>query len=48
MFYGCSGLTVIPEMKIKKLANSCYLNMFNFCNGLTSISALELPATTLA
>lgn len=45
MFFGCTGLTVAPELPATTLVNSCYGNMFRDCTGLTS--APELPATTL-
>lgn len=46
MFYGCTSLTVAPELPATTLANSCYYSMFQGCTSLTT--APELPATTLA
>ncbi len=46
MFYGCTSLTVAPELPATTLANNCYNYMFSDCTGLTV--APELPATTLA
>ena len=45
MFFGCTSLTVAPELPATTLANNCYYGMFNGCTSLTV--ALELPATTL-
>ena len=46
MFYGCTSLTVAPELPATTLASQCYNNMFYGCTSLTV--APELPATTLA
>lgn len=45
MFYGCSALTVAPELPATTLAQNCYYQMFHGCTSLTT--APELPATTL-
>jgi hypothetical protein len=49
MFYGCTGLTSIPEnlLPATTLASYCYRNMFFGCTGLTSLPENLLPATTL-
>ena len=47
MFYGCTSLTVAPELPATVLASSCYYNMFNSCTALTTAPSV-LPATTLA
>lgn len=46
MFYGCTKLTMAPELPAKTLDTGCYTAMFNDCKRLTA--APELPATTLA
>ena len=46
MFYGCSSLTIAPELTATTLADHCYENMFNVCTSLATAPAL--PATTLA
>ena len=46
MFYGCTGITVAPELPAITLEKECYHAMFAYCTGLTS--APKLPATTLA
>ena len=46
MFYGCTSLTVAPELPATTLADGCYKFMFYGCTSLTT--APELPATTLA
>ena len=45
MFYGCTSLTIAPELPATTLASYCYQNMFANCTSLTT--APELPATTL-
>ena len=47
MFYGCHGLTTLPQdmLPATTLANSCYSGMFQYCSNLTNSPAL--PATTL-
>ncbi len=45
MFYGCSLITVAPNLSATVLKNSCYRQMFQECTSLAS--APELPATTL-
>ena len=45
MFYGCSLITVAPDLPATVLKNSCYRQMFQECTSLAS--APELPATTL-
>ena len=46
MFFGCTGLTTVPNLPATTLASSCYSNMFSGCSGLTTVP--NLPATTLA
>lgn len=46
MFYGCTSLTVAPELPATTLAVDCYNAMFNGCTSLTT--APILSATTLA
>lgn len=46
MFYGCTGLTVAPQLPSTEVSSYCYREMFYGCNSLTS--APQLPATTLA
>ena len=46
MFYGCTGLTKVPELPATTLARECYSGMFGGCTSLTS--APTLPATMLA
>ena len=46
MFYGCTKLTMAPELPAKTLDTGCYTAMFYDCKRLTA--APELPATTLA
>ena len=46
MFYGCSSLTIAPELPATTLANYCYTYMFYGCSSLPT--APDLPATTLA
>lgn len=46
MFYGCTGLTKVPDLPATSLANACYSYMFSGCTGLTK--APDLPATSLA
>lgn len=45
MFYGCSGLTVAPELSSTTLADYCYGSMFRGCSGLTT--APDLLCETL-
>ena len=47
MFYGCTSLTVAPELPATTLATGCYGGMFHGCTSLTSAPSV-LPATTLA
>ena len=46
MFYGCTSLTVAPQLLATTLADWCYSYMFQGCTSLTE--APQLPATTLA
>ena len=46
MFYGCTSLTIAPELPATTLANYCYASMFQGCTSLTT--APQLPAETLA
>ena len=46
MFYGCTGLTVAPDLPATALTEKCYSGMFRNCFALTAIPVL--PATTLA
>ena len=46
MFYGCTNLTIAPELPATTLTTQCYDSMFWGCTNLTTASAL--PATTLA
>ena len=46
MFFGCAGLTTVPNLPATTLASSCYSHMFDGCTRLTTIP--NLPATTLA
>ena len=46
MFYGCTSLSVAPELPATTLTDYCYSQMFAECTSLTT--APELPATTLA
>lgn len=46
MFYGCSGLTLGPQLPATTLAKECYYSMFYDCTGL--LQCPELPATNLA
>jgi len=46
MFYGCTGLTVAPELPAETLTANCYRYMFQGCSNLQE--APELPATTIA
>ena len=46
MFYGCTGLTSVPELPATTMQWFCYYNMFSGCKGLTTMP--ELPATTVA
>lgn len=46
MFYGCTGLTVAPELPAETLTANCYRYMFQGCTNLQE--APELPATTIA
>ena len=46
MFYGCTSLTIAPELPARTLTKYCYYGMFSGCTNLTT--APELPATTLA
>ena len=46
MFYGCSALTVAPDLPANELTERCYSGMFRSCFALTAIPVL--PATTLA
>lgn len=46
MFYGCTSLTIAPELPATTLTQDCYMEMFSGCTSLTT--APELPATTLA
>ena len=46
MFYGCTGLTVAPDLPATALTERCYSYMFANCFALTAIPVL--PATTLA
>ena len=46
MFYGCSGLTMGPELPATTLAKECYYSMFYDCTGL--LECPNLPATNLA
>lgn len=50
LFYGCSGLTSIENLKLPAttLANDCYEDMFYGCTSLTSIPSDLLLATSLA
>lgn len=45
MFYGCSLITVAPDLPATTLKNSCYHAMFQSCKNLATASAL--PAETL-
>lgn len=45
MFYGCTGLSVAPELPVISLANGCYASMFQGCTGLSY--GPDLPASTL-
>ena len=47
MFYGCTSLTIAPELPATTLTESCYYEMFKNCTTLTS-APTTLPATTLA
>jgi hypothetical protein len=49
MFYGCTGLSFIPEdlLLATTLTIGCYHAMFRECTRLTSIPSNLLPATTL-
>ena len=46
MFYGCKGLTSIPEdlLPNKTLTEGCYNEMFQGCTGLTALPEGLLPA----
>ena len=46
MFYGCTALTMVPELPATILAHGCYDSMFQSCRSLTTTPLL--PATTLA
>lgn len=46
MFFGCTNLTIAPELPAITLATHCYDSMFGNCTNLTT--APDLPATTLA
>jgi hypothetical protein len=46
MFYGCTSLTVAPELPATTLVSFCYNSMFYGCTSLTT--APELPATKLS
>ena len=46
MFYGCSSLTVAPDLPATNLAEDCYRSMFWNCTSL--VIPPDLPATTLA
>ena len=46
MFYGCTALTVAPDLPANELTERCYSGMFRSCFALTAIPVL--PATTLA
>ena len=46
MFYGCTGLTVAPDLPATELKSLCYYYMFHGCTSLTT--APDLPAPTLA
>ena len=45
MFYGCTALTVAPELPATTLKTDCYSRMFEGCSSLTT--SPELPATVL-
>ena len=45
MFYGCTGLTVAPDLPATELKSQCYKYMFYGCTNLTT--APDLPAPTL-
>ena len=46
MFYGCTGLTVAPDLPATELKTKCYKHMFYGCTNLTT--APDLLAPTLA
>lgn len=46
LFFGCKQLVTAPELKLNKLADSCYIGMFSGCTSLSN--APELPAVELA
>ena len=46
MFYGCTSLTIAPDLPATTLMYYCYGSMFEGCTSLKQ--APELPATTLA
>lgn len=45
MFYGCSGLTRIPELPATTLTAYCYEYMFQNCTGLTTVP--DINVTTM-
>ena len=46
MFYGCTKLTVAPELRATEMKAACYSSMFTNCTSLTNAPAL--PSTKLA
>ena len=40
MFYGCTSLTVAPELPATTLVNSCYDSMFRGCTSLNYVKAM--------
>ena len=40
MFYGCTGLTVSPDLPATTLASSCYESMFYGCRNLSKVTCL--------
>lgn len=46
MFYGCTGLTVAPDLPATEMKSNCYMYMFYGCTNLTT--APDLLAPTLA
>lgn len=42
MFWGCSSLTIAPELPATTLANRCYDSMFKNCSSLNYIKCLAI------
>jgi hypothetical protein len=42
MFYGCTALTAAPELNAATLEDGCYMDMFNGCTSLSSITCMAI------